>query len=107
MGSGFKERNVEEAEEEDEEEEEEGEKTAKELDDEIKRKKERQIFLDDVGVLVAMVTIKVVIFQPTYDDTITTFSPVLQVKDSKIKYTGNGFIPCKGYVPCKTVEPND
>ena len=32
-----------------------------------------------------------------YDDTITTFSPVLQVKDSKIKYTGNGFIPCKGW----------
>lgn len=60
---------------EEEEEDEEGEKTAKELDDEIKRKKERQIFLDDVGVLVAMVaitllaivvvTIKVVIFQPT------------------------------------------
>ena len=45
MGSGFKERNVEEAEEEDEEEEEEGEKTAKELDDEIKRKKERQVSL--------------------------------------------------------------
>ena len=44
MGSGFKERNVEEAEEEDEEEEE-GEKTAKELDDEIKRKKERQVSL--------------------------------------------------------------
>ena len=45
MGSGFKERNVEEAEEEEEEEEEEGEKTAKELDDEIKRKKERQVSL--------------------------------------------------------------
>ena len=44
MGSGFKERNVEEAEEE-EEGEEEGEKTAKELDDEIKRKKERQVSL--------------------------------------------------------------
>ena len=47
MGSGFKERNVEEAEEDedDDEEEEEGEeKTAKELDDEIKRKKERQVF---------------------------------------------------------------
>ena len=42
MGGRFKERNLEEAEEEDEEEEEE-EKTAKELDDEIKRKKERQV----------------------------------------------------------------
>ena len=45
MGSGFKMRDVEEAEEEEDEEEEdeEGEKTAKELDDEIKRKKERQV----------------------------------------------------------------
>ena len=48
MGSGFKMRDVEEAEEEEEEEEEEdeeGEKTAKELDDEIKRKKERQVMM--------------------------------------------------------------
>ena len=43
MGSGFKERDLEEAEE--EEEDEEGEKTAKELDDEIKRKKERQVMI--------------------------------------------------------------
>ena len=47
MGSGFKMRDVEEAQEEEEEEEEdeEGEKTAKELDDEIKRKKERQVMM--------------------------------------------------------------
>ena len=33
------------------------EKTQKEIDEEIKRKKEKQRFLDDVGVLTAMVAI--------------------------------------------------
>eukprot|EP00090_Calanus_glacialis_P002314 TRINITY_DN11723_c0_g1_i1.p1 TRINITY_DN11723_c0_g1~~TRINITY_DN11723_c0_g1_i1.p1 ORF type:complete len:105 (+),score=32.07 TRINITY_DN11723_c0_g1_i1:50-364(+) len=88
----------------------EGEKSQKELDEEIKKKKERQVFLDDVGVLVAMVTIsiiaivvvlfKVILFQPQADDIITTFYPIPQMESSKIKYTGNGFIPCSGYVPC-------
>ena len=36
------------------------EKTQKELDEEIKRKKEKQRFLDDVGVLTAMVTITLI-----------------------------------------------
>ena len=96
-----------------------------------------QVFLDDVGVLVAMVTItviaivvvlfKVVLFQPQVfyyltniciilvmiyivkivewltsslifvflqdNEVFTTFSPIQQMESSKIKYTGNGFIP--------------
>ena len=36
------------------------EKTQKEIDEEIKRKKEKQRFLDDVGVLTAMVTITLI-----------------------------------------------
>ena len=36
------------------------EKTQKEIDEEIKRKKEKQRFLDDVGVLTAMVSITLI-----------------------------------------------
>ena len=101
-----------------------------------------QVFLDDVGVLVAMVTItviaivvvlfKVVLFQPQVfyyltniciilvmiyivkivewltsslifvflqdNEVFTTFSPIQQMESSKIKYTGNGFIPWSGWV---------
>ena len=38
----------------------ENEKTQKEIDEEIKRKKEKQRFFDDVGVLVAMITITLI-----------------------------------------------
>lgn len=86
------------------------EKSQKELDEEIKRKKERQMFLDDVGVVVSMVSItllalivvilKVLIFDPSVDPNLPTFRPIDQHKNSVIKYTANGYIPCKGYVPC-------
>ena len=59
MGSGFKERDLESAEEEEEEEdEEEGEKTAKELDDEIKRKKERQVLNESQCVIIRKVLLQ-------------------------------------------------
>ena len=38
----------------------ENEKTQKEIDEEIKRKKEKQRFLDDVGVMVAMISITLI-----------------------------------------------
>ena len=38
----------------------ENEKTQKEIDEEIKKKKEKQRFLDDVGVMVAMVSITLI-----------------------------------------------
>merc|ERR1711997_875137 len=86
------------------------EKTQKEIDEEIKRKKEKQRFLDDVGVLTAMVTItliavlvvliKVLIVRSEDDQDPLTFQPMEQMKGSKIKYTGTGYIHCDGIVPC-------
>ena len=38
----------------------EAEKTQKEIDEEIKKKKEKQKFLDDIGVMVAMVAITLI-----------------------------------------------
>ena len=87
-----------------------------------------QRFIDDVGVLVAMVVItfialvvviiKVILVHnevnrlqtftkleirgqtlpcfPQVDDSVATFTPMEQMKESKIKYTGIGFIPCHG-----------
>ena len=73
-----------------------------------------------MGVLVAMVaitllaivvvTIKVVIFQPTVTahlahgfhshsqekDQLVAFEPLEQQQESEMKYTGFGFIPCNG-----------
>merc|ERR1712141_541379 len=92
------------------------EKTQKELDEEIKRKKEKQRFLDDVGVLTAMVTItliavlvvliKVLIVHSEDDQDPPTFQPMEQMKGSKIKYTGTGYIHCDGIVPCPSQSGN-
>lgn len=118
------------------------EKSQKELDDEIKKKKEKQEgcvscfeimkiiffskqkFLDDIGVIISMVTITliavivvtikvVLLYQEVkflkgclgtfykvdfqVEDSVSTFIPLEQKKASKIKYTGHGFIPCDGW----------
>ena len=81
------------------------------------------MFLDDVGVTVAMITVtllavlvvvlkvsifsdKVLIYllgqiiktfvQFKIDPSVSTFKPLDQQVKSIIKYTGNGFIPCEG-----------
>lgn len=92
-------------------------KTQKEIDDEIKKKKEKQKFFDDVGVIVAMVSItliavivviiKVILVHSEAEESLTTFRPMEQIKGSKIKYTGNGFIPCNGIVPCPMKDEVD
>merc|ERR1719270_177113 len=82
----------------------------KEQDEEIMKMKQRQMFLDDVGVTVTMISVtllavivvllKIFIFSEQLDPNVTTFSPLEQQVKSNIKYTGNGFIPCEGYLPC-------
>jgi len=89
-------------------------KSQKEIDDEIKKRKEKQKFLDDVGVIVSMISItliavivvslKILVFYQEVDESISTFIPIDQKKGSKIKYTGHGFIPCNGLVPCPYEE---
>merc|ERR1712062_143628 len=86
------------------------ERITKEQDEEIMKIKQRQIFLDDVGVTVAMIAVtllavsvvvlKVIIFSDKIDPNVSTFIPLDQQIKSKIKYTGNGFIPCEGFLPC-------
>ena len=59
-----------------------------------------------MGVLISMVTItliavivviiKVILLQTESEVKAQTFAPMAQMSDSKIKYTGNGFIPCNG-----------
>ena len=77
--------------------------------------------MDNIGVLVAMVTMVILAFTivlikvrvnellnqnlqkylqismfPT--DKVVTFTPLTQQVGSTIRYTGNGFIPCRGFV---------
>merc|ERR1712130_790899 len=39
-------------------------------------------------------------FGPTADPN-PTFKPVEQMQESSKMYNGNGFLPCKGFVPCQ------
>eukprot|EP00088_Acartia_fossae_P035900 TRINITY_DN37022_c0_g1_i1.p1 TRINITY_DN37022_c0_g1~~TRINITY_DN37022_c0_g1_i1.p1 ORF type:complete len:119 (+),score=48.46 TRINITY_DN37022_c0_g1_i1:20-376(+) len=81
-------------------------KRQKELEAEMQKQKARQAFLENVYVLIAMILIvalavisvvlKAVIWP---EEKIITFTPLQQQVKSTIKYTGNGFIPCDGYVP--------
>ena len=83
----------------------ENERIQRELDEEKKRRKERQRIFDDIGVMVAMlvitlfavfvVVIKVIILHTEVDISAVTFQPMEQMKSSKIKYTGTGYIPCR------------
>ena len=47
-------------------------------------------------IAVIVVIIKVILLQTESEVTAQTFAPMAQMSDSKIKYTGNGFIPCNG-----------
>ena len=66
--------------------------------------------MDNIGVLVAMVTMVILAFTivlikismfPT--DKVVTFTPLKQQVGSTIRYTGNGFIPCRGFVRLNTI----
>ena len=89
-------------------------------EDELKKEKERQAFLDNIYVMVAMVVIVagaigIVVVKINFfgDEKKITFRPLnqrvgggngercdltMQVQ-STIRYTGHGYIPCKGYAP--------
>merc|ERR1712032_1716567 len=75
-------------------------------EEEMKKQKERQAFLENIYVLICMilivalavviVIIKINVFQTEPNK---TFVPLSQQVHSTKMYTGNGFVPCKGYVP--------
>lgn len=48
-----------------------------------------------------IVALKILFLTEPVDPERATFLPLGQDKNSKIKYTGNGFLPCKGNLPCQ------
>ena len=96
----------EEEEEEEEEEEDNDEEKRRQEEEDNKKKKERQEIMELVhvfiafaiiiGMAVGIVVLDNVLF-PEEED--VTFIPLDQRVHSTIRYTGNGFIPCKGLVP--------
>ena len=91
---------------EDEEEEENDEEKRRQEEEDAKKKKERQEIMELVhvfiafaiiiGMAVGIVVLDNVLFP---DEEVITFIPLEQRVQSTIRYTGNGFIPCKGMVP--------
>ena len=69
-------------------------------------RREKQSLLDDVMVLVAVVIIfllavaivgvKSLVLEEVRDGNVSTFRPLTQKKDSNMKNTGMGFLPCEG-----------
>ena len=45
--------------------------------------------------------IQIYVFDPEVDPNISTFRPLDQKIDSNIRYNGNGYLPCNGFVPCQ------
>ena len=101
----------------------ESESMQREQEEEKKKRKERQRMFEDIRVVATMmiitliaclvVLIKFIIIHTEVVRLIRsyflgtsslqvdrlseqTFEPIQQLKDSKIKYTGNGYIPCDG-----------
>ena len=48
--------------------------------------------------------LKIYVFDPVPDPNITTFRPLDQMTGSNIRYNGNGYLPCNGYVPCQVIQ---
>ena len=47
---------------------------------------------------------KVSIIDEKPNPNISTFSPLDQQVASNIRYNGNGYMPCNGYVPCQVKD---
>jgi len=87
------------------------EMSCKEKEELKKQEKELQAKKDDVALLVAMIVIiaitlgtvafKIIVIDEPYDPNISTFTPLEQAVKSNIRYNGNGYTPCNGYVPCQ------
>ncbi|XP_023338506.1 uncharacterized protein LOC111709131 [Eurytemora carolleeae] len=81
----------------------------REQEAEIQKNKARQAFLENMYVLIAMVLIVVLAVVTVVlkallftEEQIVTFIPLQQQVRSSIKYAGNGYIPCNGFVPTPT-----
>ena len=44
---------------------------------------------------------QIYVFDPVPDANISTFRPLDQAVNSNIRYNGNGYLPCNGFVPCQ------
>jgi len=86
-------------------------KSLKEIEEEREAEKKQQQRFDDIALVISMIFIliitcvivvtKIYVFDPVPDPNITTFRPLDQQINSNIRYNGNGYLPCNGFVPCQ------
>jgi len=86
-------------------------KSIKEIEEEREAEKKRQQRFDDIALVFSMVFIliltvavvitKIYVMDPVIDPNISTFRPLDQKIGSNIRYNGNGYLPCNGFVPCQ------
>merc|ERR1711970_933789 len=91
------------------EEEEDKERDSEEGDLEAKKKANQ--LKDDIALVIAIILIliltaaivfgKIYLFSPDIDANVSTFRPLEQSKNSAMKYSGPGFLPCNGLQPCQ------
>lgn len=89
-------------------------KSIKEIEEEREAEKKRQQRFDDIALVFSMVFIliltvavvitKIYVMDPVPNPNISTFRPLDQKIDSNIRYNGNGYLPCNGFVPCQPVQ---
>ena len=89
-------------------------KSLKEIEEEREAEKKREQRFDDIALVISMVCIiiltcaivitKIYVFDPVPNPNISTFRPLDQKVDSNIRYNGNGYLPCNGFVPCQPAQ---
>merc|ERR1712013_172143 len=90
--------------------EEDNDRDAEEGEDLEAKKKANQL-KDDIALVIAIILIliltativfgKIYLFSPDIDANVSTFRPLDQSKNSAMKYSGPGFLPCNGLQPCQ------
>jgi len=89
-------------------------KTLKEIEEEREAEKKHQQRIDDIALVIAMICIvvltccivvtKIYVLDPVANPNISTFRPLDQQINSNIRYNGNGYLPCNGFVPCQPAQ---
>lgn len=77
----------------------------------LEAKKKANQLKDDIALVISIFIIlvltavvvfgKIYFLTPEVDLNVSTFRPLTQSKNSAIKYSGPGFLPCNGHQPCQ------
>merc|ERR1711892_513714 len=78
---------------------------------ELEAKKKANQLKDDIALVISIIIIlvltasivfgKIYFLTPAIDVNVSTFRPIDQDKNSAMKYSGPGFLPCNGLQPCQ------